>query len=357
MLPLDQSMAERNYYEILGVSRTASEDEIKKAYRKLARKYHPDVNKDDKEAEKKFKEASEAYAVLSDAKKRKEYDEFGSNPFARGAHTGRPGAGFPGGAPGGGAGPFGFDFDFSQFGGAAGGRRQSARGAGNFADIFSEMFGGGAAGPAPQRGADVEAEATLDFGDAIRGTTIELRASGQKECPTCHGMGNIGNKVCSTCRGTGVVPDLRTSKVKIPAGVRDGQKIRLRGKGSPGVHGGSAGDLLVHVKVRPHPFFERRGDDIHTEVPITVGEAVNGAEIDIPTIHGVTRARIPSGTQGGQTFRLSGKGVAGKAKSGDHYYKVQIAIPRTLDDEGRAAIDSIERAYGENPRAKLRTDL
>lgn len=339
-------MADRDYYEILGVSRTATEDEIKKAYRKLARKYHPDVNKDDKEAERKFKEASEAYAVLSDAKKRKEYDQFGRNPFAGGA-----GSGFPGGA-GAGAGPFGFEFDFSQFRG--GGARQG-RAAGGFSDIFSEFFTGGAS--VPQRGSDVEAETTIEFRDAIHGTTLQLSAPRQKECPTCGGTGNVSNRVCSTCRGSGVVADTAATKVKVPAGVRDGQKIRVRGQGSPGHGGGPAGDLFVTVRVRPHPFFERRGDDIHIEVPITIGEAINGAEISVPTIHGPTRAKIPAGTQGGQTFRISGKGIHRKEKNGDHYYKVQIVIPKSLSDDARAAAASLDAFYESDPRANLPAGL
>lgn len=342
-------MAEKDYYELLGVSRTASEDEIRKSYRKLARKYHPDVNKDDAEAERKFKDISEAYAVLSDRKKRAEYDQFGRNPFA-----GAPG----GGAPGGGAGGFGFDFDFSQFGAGAGagGRRSSARTSANFTDIFSDLFGGAQTMP-PQRGHDAEAEATISFGDAIRGTTLQLAAPRQKECATCGGTGNLNNRLCPTCRGTGVVAERQTTRVRVPAGVRDGQKIRITGQGSPGVQGGPAGDLYVTVRVRPHPFFERRGNDIHTEIPVTIGEALRGAEIDVPTIHGVTRARIPAGTQDGQTFRLSGKGVQVKGSAGDHYYKVRIAVPKKMDEEAQRAIEVLERLYEDNPRAKLNVEL
>lgn len=320
-------MAERDYYQILGVPRTATEDEIRKAYRKLARKYHPDVNRDDKESERKFKEASEAYAVLSDSKKRAEYDQFGRNPFGSGPG---PGAGSwgGGGAGAGGTGPFGFEFDFSQFGGAGRGKRGRATsaGPGGFSDVFSEFFNAGG-GAIPQRGSDIEAETTIEFRDAIRGTTLQMTAGSQ------------------------------SSRVKIPAGVRDGQKIRLRGQGAPGSGGGPAGDLIVVVHVRAHPFFERRGDDIHTEIPITIGEAVNGAEIEIPTIHGATRARIPAGTQGGQTFRLSGKGVHRKESKGDHYYKVQIVIPKNLDEAAKEAATALDRAYDGSPRAGIRADL
>lgn len=335
-------MADRNYYEILGVKKDASEDDIRKSYRKLARKYHPDVNANDKAAEKKFKEISEAYAVLSDKKKRAEYDQFGSNPFA-----GAGGAGAGAGFGRGGAGPFGFDP--SQFRGAGGAGR---RGSANFADIFSEFFAGGGQN-IPQKGADIEAEATIDFRDAILGTTLQLTAPRQKECSTCGGTGNLNNRVCPTCHGSGVIMERQGARVKVPAGVGDGQKIRLRGQGSPGSGGGPAGDLLVTVRVRPHKFFERKGDDIHIELPVTVGEALLGAEVDVPTIHGTTRARIPAGTQSGQTFRIKGKGVQRKESSGDHYYRVQIVVPKVLSDEARAAVETIEQAYEANPRASL----
>lgn len=336
-------MADRSYYEILGVSKTASEDEIRKAYRKLARKYHPDVNASDKEAEKKFKEISEAYAVLSDKKKRADYDQFGSNPFAGATGAGGFGAGA-------GANPFGgFDFSYTTGGGGR-------RGAPNFTDIFSEFFGGRGAN-IPQKGQDTEAETTIDFRDAIFGATLQLTVPRQKECATCGGTGNLNNRVCPTCQGSGVVLERQSTKVRIPAGVGDGQKIRLRGQGSAGTGGAPAGDLLLTVHVRPHRFFERRGDDIHVELPITLGEAILGAEVDVPTIHGTTRARIPAGTQSGQTFRLKGKGVHRKGATGDHYYRVQIIPPKNLSDEARAAVEEIEKSYDANPRESLDTSL
>ena len=342
-------MAEKDYYEVLGVKRNASEDEIRKAYRKLARKHHPDVNANDKEAEKKFKEISEAYAILSDKKKRSEYDQFGSNPF-RGGGGPHPGAGAGFGGAGGGFG----GFDFSQFtgGGGGGGAR---RGAANFSDIFSDFFAG--AQSMPQRGSDVEAEATIDFRDAILGTTLQLTTPRQKECATCKGSGNLNNRVCPTCQGSGVVMERQGARVKVPEGVGDGQKIRLRGQGSPGAGGGPSGDLFVTVRVRPHRFFERKGDDIHIELPVTLGEATIGAEIDVPTIHGVTRAKIPAGTQSGQAFRIKGKGVQRKDKAGDHYYRVQIVLPKSITDEGRAAIETLESLYDSSPRASLETAL
>jgi len=318
-------MAEKTYYEILGVPKTASEDDIKKAYRKLAKKHHPDVNKGNKDAENKFKELSEAYAVLSDKEKRDQYDRLGKeafggqNPFAGGQN---PFAGF----------------DFGQFTNArsrstrstGGGARRGSTG--GFTDIFSDLFGG-AMPDEPQRGTDVEAETTIDFRDAILGTTLELSMSR---------------------------PDgSRTSvKVKIPEGVADGQKLRLRGKGSPGMMGGPAGDLNLTIHVRPHSFFERRGDDIYIDLPVTVGEAIRGGEIEVPTIHGPVRARIPAGTQGGQTFRLTGKGVRKKSGgNGDHYYRVQITVPRDLPPEAIAAVEQIESQYKEKPRSSLKTAL
>jgi len=309
-------VAGKDYYDILGVSKTASDDDLKKAYRKLAKKYHPDVNKGNKDAENKFKEISEAYAVLADKEKREQYDRLGKEAFSGGA-----------------GGPFG-GFDFSDFmaGARAGGRRGATAGGRrttvDFSDIFSDLFGGGGAGgfeAQPQGGGDLESETTIDFRDAILGTTLDLRFS-----------------------------DGRTVKVKIPEGVSDGQRLRIRGKGQPGLGGGPTGDLNLLVHVRPHPFFERRGNDIHIELPVTIGEAIRGAEVEVPTLHGPVRARIPTGTQGGQTFRLSGKGVKTKNGAGDHYYKIQIAVPK---EAAASAIDEIEKQYGGDPRANLKTSL
>lgn len=345
-------MAERDFYEILGVKRDASDDDIKKAYRKLARKYHPDVNQSDKTAEAKFKEISEAYAVLSDKEKRKQYDMFGRAAFgAGGPHPGAGAGGFPGGNFGG----FNFDFDFGDFARQArsGGRRATSA---NFSDLFSDLFAGTAASGAeiPFRGHDVEAEATIDFRDAIFGTTIQLGIPRTTECTNCGGRGNVGGKVCAVCRGSGAASGYTNVRVKIPEGVRDGQRIRLKGKGAGGSGGAGAGDLLVTVRVKPHPFFERRGDDIHTEVPITLLEATKGAEIEVPTIHGPVRAKIPAGTQSGQVFRLTGKGVKKKQTSGDHFYKVQIVIPKDLP---KRVIEELEKHDQENPRLNLKTAL
>jgi DnaJ-class molecular chaperone len=307
-------MADRDYYDILGVKKNATDDEIKKAYRNLAKKFHPDKNKGNKDAENKFKEISEAYSVLSDEEKRSQYDRLGREAFS----------GFRGAQ--GGANPFsGFDFSqfTEQFGGGARGRRAGgarhggAGGSGGFTDIFSDLFGGAQGFEAPEQ--EIEAELTIDFRDAVLGATMELTVNGDR------------------------------IKVKIPEGVAEGQRIRVSRKGQPAIQ------ILVHVK--PHPFYERRGDDIHIDLPITVGEALRGGEVEVPTIRGPVRARIPAGTQGGQTFRISGKGVKRKGKDaghGDHYYKVQVMVPKSATND---AIDAIESAYTESPRANLRTAL
>jgi molecular chaperone DnaJ len=308
-------MAEKDYYDILGVKKSATDEELKKAYRNLAKKYHPDKNKGNKEAENKFKEISEAYAVLSDKEKRQQYDRLGREAFS---------GGNPFGAGG---------FDFQQFAeqfARAGGRGRAGRrpggGPAGFTDIFSDLFGGGGVEfeQGPERGGDMEAELTIDFRDAVLGATMDLRVN-------------------ST-----------SIKVKIPEGVADGQRIRLRGKGAPGMGGGAAGDLNVLIHVRSHPFYDRRGDDIYIDLPVTVGEAIRGAEVEVPTIHGPVRARIPPGTQAGQTFRISGKGVK---KKGDHYYRVQIAVPKSVPPDAMDAVETLERQYAENPRAGLKTAL
>jgi molecular chaperone DnaJ len=303
-------MAEKDYYELLGVKKTASEDEIKKAYRTLAKKFHPDKNKGNKEAETKFKEVSEAYAVLSDKEKREQYDRLGREAFG------------PGGAN-----PFA-GFDFSQFTGGGGGRGRKGGGRArtvDFTDIFGDLFGGGGGGggfggfggmenAAPPV---MQAELTIDFRDAILGTTMALTVNGDQ------------------------------IRVKIPEGIGNGQKIRVPRRDGPTI------EITVHV--RPHPLFERRGDDIHIELPITVGEAIRGAEIDVPTLHGNVRMRVPPGTQAGRTMRLTGKGVKKKnGTAGDQYNRIVVLVPNEAPSD---AVDAIEQAYRESPRANLRTTL
>lgn len=296
-------MAEKDYYEILGVKKNATEDELKKAYRNLAKKWHPDKHKGDKAAENKFKEISEAYAVLSDKEKREQYDRLGREAFG------------PGGAN-----PFA-GFDFSQFmGGGGRGRRSSTRRASSssfdFTDIFGDLFGGGGGGagfePEPQ---PMQAELTIDFRDAILGTTMALSVNGE------------------------------SIRVKIPEGIGDGKKIRVPRRDH---------SIEITVHVRPHPFFERRGDDIYIDLPITVGEAIRGAEVDVPTIQGTVRMRIPPATQSGRTMRLSGKGVKRKNATGDHYCRIQVQVPPSAPAD---AVAEIESAYAENPRANLRSAL
>ncbi|MFA6956286.1 MAG: DnaJ C-terminal domain-containing protein [Thermoanaerobaculia bacterium] len=341
-------MADRDYYEILGIKKGATDEEIKKAYRRLARKHHPDVNKGAKDSENRFKEISEAYAVLSDKEKREQYDRLGREAFN-----------FNSAGPGGG-GPFpGFDFDFSQFTGGGGRGKRGGAKVSDFRDIFGDLFGGAGRSAAPARGSDVEARTTLEFGDAVRGTTLQLSIQTQGECSNCRGLGNVKNQICPRCGGSGMAPSTQNVKVKLPEGVSDGQTVRLAGKGGAGQKGAPPGDLLIHVSVKPHPFFERRGNDIHIELPVTLGEAVHGGEIDVPTIHGPVRARIPAGTQSGQTFRLSGKGVKNNrgAGHGDHYYRVMIHIPGQLSEATKKKLDEIDTAYEENPRAKLKTGL
>jgi molecular chaperone DnaJ len=340
-------MAERDYYEILGIKKGATDEEIKKAYRRLARKHHPDVNKGDKGSENRFKEISEAYAVLSDKEKREQYDRFGREAFGFNG-GGQHGGGFPG-----------FEFDFSQFTGGGGRGRKGGAKVSDFRDIFGDLFGGAGRATGPARGSDVEARATLEFGDAVRGTTLQLSIQTQSECSNCRGLGNVKNQVCPRCAGTGMAPSTQSVKVKLPEGVSDGQTVRLSGKGGAGQRGAPAGDLLIHVSVKPHPFYERRGNDIHIELPVTLGEAVRGGEIEVATIHGPVRARIPAGTQSGQTFRISGKGVKNSrgAGHGDHYYRVMIHIPGQLSEAAKKHLDEFETAYEENPRAKLKTGL
>jgi molecular chaperone DnaJ len=297
-------MAEKDYYEILGVKKSATEAELKKAYRDLAKKFHPDKNKGNKDAENRFKEISEAYAVLSDADKRSQYDRLGREAFG------------PGGAN-----PFA-GFDFSEFvgGGAGRGRKTAGRrtstSSRDFTDIFGDLFGGGGRGgfePQPQT---VEAEITIEFRDAILGTTMGLQVNGE------------------------------SIKVKIPEGIAEGQKIRVARRGQPSLQ------LTVHV--RSHPFFDRRGDDIYIDLPITVGEAIRGAEADAPTIHGPVRMRIPAGTQGGRVMRLSGKGVKKKVGNGDQYCRILIFVPSEAPAE---ALEAIETSYRESPRANLKSSL
>ncbi|MBV9380577.1 MAG: molecular chaperone DnaJ [Streptosporangiaceae bacterium] len=375
---------EKDYYKTLGVAKTAKATEIKQAYRKLARKYHPDANKGNAEAEERFKEISEAYNVLSDEKRRKEYDEARSL-FGSGF---RVPTGTRGGGPNGGFG--GFDLG-DLFGGAG----EAGAGLG---DVLGGIFRGGRGGTAQnraRRGADVETETTLSFSDAIDGATVALRLTGEGPCPVCHGTGakagtvprvcpdcqgtgqqsrNLGNfafsEPCKTCRGRGLVVDdpcqscsgsgramsARTIQARIPAGVADGQRIKLKGKGAPGERGGPSGDLYVRVHVRPHPVFGRSGDNLTVAVPVTITELALGAEIKVPTHRGApVTVRIPPGTPNGRVFRVRGKGVRRKdGTSGDLLVTAEVTVPQDLTGKARSALEDLRAATaGEDPREAL----
>jgi molecular chaperone DnaJ len=400
----------KDYYGTLGVKKTATADEIRKAFRKLARKYHPDVNPGDKKAEEKFKEISEANDVLSDEKKRKIFDQVGfysdnidaatAEAYARGG--GSPGgAGFGGGASSGrGQGvPFDFDgFDFSGFQG--GGRPQADEGFGSsFRDVFTGMFNGGKrAARGPQPGTDVEYKVEIDFWTAIHGGVTRLEIQRQEQCPTCkgravtggamdcpecHGSGQVqqmggrmkfniqcprcggSGKVqnaCRTCDGAGVVSRREPLEFRIKAGTRDGQRIRLAGKGNAGTEGASSGDLYLIIAVGANKLFRRVGDDLHITVPVTVMEAALGAKIDVPTIDGVgsqpgqSQLKIPPGTQTGQKLRMREKGVQSATRDGvrgDQIVEVKIVVPKVQDERSKEILRELQKLNPEDPRAEM----
>jgi len=342
-------MAKRDYYEVLGVAKGAPDAEIKKAYRRLARKLHPDVNPGDKAAQKRFQEVQEAYEVLRDAEKRRAYDRFGhagpGGGFDPRAGQGGPGGGF-GGFGGGPGGPFG----------GGGGFEGVHFETGDLGDLFGNLFGGGRrAQTGPHPGEDLRGQIEVPFRDAVLGGTASLSLRREKACPTCHGTGRVGKQRCPTCHGEGVVAESERVRIKIPEGTEDGGTIRVPGKGGPGERGGSAGDLFVTVRVTPHPYFERQGNDIHASVPVTVKEAYAGAEIDVPTIHGPVRARIPPGTQGRQRLRLRGKGVRDPrtGTTGDHIYSIRVVVPKTQTPAGLDAATLLDGIYDGDVRADL----
>ena len=369
---------EKDYYRILGVSDTATQKDIKRAYRTLSRKYHPDANPNDAAAEERFKEVSAAYDVIGNPETRKEYDEV--------RRLGPVGAGF--GGPG-----------FGGAGGPAGGFR--AEDLGDLGDVLGGLFGrmrgpGGARGrgQGPHRGQDLETSLHLSFEDAAQGLTTTVHLTSEATCSTCHGTGarpgttpqvcpqcggrgvldeNQGffsfstpcpvcagrgytvDEPCPTCRGSGVEHRPREVKVRIPAGVEDGQRIRLRGRGGPGRNGGPAGDLYVTVRVAPHKLFGRRGRDLTLTVPVTFAEAALGADVAVPTLEGGTvKLRIPPGTRSGRTFRVRGRGVAARKGTGDLLVTVEVAVPQKLNAAQRKAVEAFAAASdGTSPRAHL----
>lgn len=386
-------MAKEDFYKLLGVSRDAKPEEIKKAYRKLARKHHPDVNPGDKAAEERFKKITEAHDVLSDPKKRKVYDRFGqysdnlADAAAQGAGGGRAGG-----------------FDFTGFDwGAAGGTGGTTGGGSSFRDIFADLFGGsgGAGGrverepprPQPTRGADIEMPLALSFEEAVTGMTTNISVARSEQCPRCNGAGDTGGApvTCPTCKGSGQIsraggrlkfaqecpdcggtgkrrppcpvcagrgtmPKTETVKVRIPAGVDTGSRVRVPGKGMGGRLGAPAGDLFIITNVGRHPHFERRGDNIHVRVPVTVPEAALGAKIEVPTVEGKAQLRIPPGTQSGQKFRLRERGIPSLRNPnarGDQFVEVQVTLPKVLSEETKEILRRYAQMNPENPRVTM----
>ena len=341
----------KDYYEVLGIKRGASEDQIKQAYRKLARKFHPDLNPGDKSAEEQFKGLQEAYDVLSDPENRKLYDQYGDNWRAVKSGAGAPPPGWEGAqrstrGAGPGAGGFDFgDFDFSDF--------RSAGGAGGF-DIFEEMFGGSGRGRGRRsgRGRDVEAELELSLEEAHRGVRRTIQMQVAETCPTCGGSGLKDGKPCETCGGAGQVLKPRTIEVNIPTGVRDGSTIRLAGQGGTGSNGSEPGDLYLHIRLRTHPVFSEKGDDLEVELPITPWEAVLGAKVAAPTIDGKVELTIPPGAKSGQRLRLRGQGLnKRKGGRGDEYVRLKIVVPKQVSAEERHLYEELKRISRFDPRS------
>ncbi|MBN2383202.1 molecular chaperone DnaJ [bacterium] len=379
-------MAQKDFYETLGVKKGASEAEIKKAYRRLARKYHPDVNPNNKAAEKRFKEISEAYNVLGDSEKRKKYDQFGHAMFG--------GEGFDPRTYTNAGGGFGFDFSNFDFSRATGDKR-------GFGDMFSDLFGrfrtketAGPGSSAKQPGQDLQYYMDISFKDAVFGvsTIVQVQrqvtcdqcggtgqAKGSKpvQCPECNGTGKIslgggflqipqvcgrcqgkGTLVldpCRKCHGSGVVNEVQKIQVKIPPGVDNGSKIRVAGKGQAGLNGGPPGDLYIITRVKAHPFFERKGHNIYCELPISMSEAALGTKIEIPTIDGISSLRIPPASDSGTVLRLKGKGLPllkGGGR-GDMFVKLKIVFPKIIDEDSKRMLRELEKKSHFSPRAEL----
>ncbi len=385
-------MAKKDYYKILGVKKDAKADEIKKSYRRLARKFHPDVNPGDKASEDKFKEVQEAYDVLSDDKKRKVFDRFGyyadnldaDSPFSSGAASGGPG---------------GFDFsgfDFSSTGG------QTTGGGSSFRDIFSDLFSGSGSArpsqpepppPIPKRGRDIEIPLGMSFEESFSGLTTNITVNRSEQCSRCQGAGDTGGPVvqcptckgtgqvmktggrlqfsqscpdcdgtgrrrqpCSLCHGKGVTPKTEQVKIRIPAGVDTGSRVRIPKKGHGGRLGAAPGDLFILTNVGKHPFLTRKGDNVYITLPITVSEAALGTKIEVPTVEGKAQLKIPSGTESGQKFRLRERGFPSLRNPnlrGDQFIEVKITLPRIISEETKEVLRQFEKLNPENPRRTM----
>lgn len=345
------AVATKDYYEVLGVTRGATVEQVKAAYRKLARKFHPDLNPGDRVAEERFKELQEAYDVLSDAEKRKLYDQYGDDWRAVQQGGGPPPPGREGFRAGGGPQAGGFDFGGFDFGGFR-------PGTGGVDDIFEELFGRAGGGRVRRggRGQDVEAELELSLEEAHRGGRRTLQMQVAEACPACRGAGVAGgDQVCQACRGAGQLSRPKTIEVNIPAGVRDGSTVRLAGQGGAGAHGAQAGDLYLHISLRRHPVFTARGDDLEVEVPLAPWEAVLGTKIEVPTIEGQVEMTVPAGTQAGQRLRLRGLGLnKRRGGRGDVYVRLKVVVPRKVTDEERRLYEELRRISRFAPRAEAR---
>ncbi|MFN7987697.1 MAG: J domain-containing protein [Thermoanaerobaculia bacterium] len=332
-------MAMKDPYEVLGVPRTAGDAEIKKAYRRLARKFHPDVNPGDSGAHKRFQEIAAAYEVLKDPKRKERYDRFGdtgeppepaAGPFRSGPFPQGP---YP-------QGPFGK--------GTTGGG--GFRWSGDISDLFSDLFTGGGSGIGVGEDEDAAAAITIPFRDAVLGGTVSFSARIPRRCSRCRGTGRAAKSACPACHGSGSLVETESLTVRIPGGVDSGARIRVPGKGRT-----ENGDLYLSITVEPHPYFGREGDDIVAEVPVSVPEAYLGAEIEVPTVRGPVRARIPAGTVSGQRFRLKGRGIENlrTGTTGDHYYRVRVVVPTVQSEDGRRAIEALRPLYARDLRADL----
>ena len=396
------SATQKDYYATLGVSRTAKPEEIRKAYRHLARKHHPDVNPGNKSAEEKFKQVSEAYEILSDEKKRKIYDQYGFYS------DNLPPGGYRPGPSGGSAGPSyspppgvdfsGFDFsNMEDIGGEA--ERRGGGFGGGFRDIFSQIFSRGereAASEEPEKGSDIEYRMHLGFWDAVRGAQVRITVAREEACGNCHGTGTtpgpsvtcatcggtgkttrqVGamrfamtcpqcggsgkqRRPCPKCHGSGAINTPETLNVRIPPGVDTGSRVRVPGKGNAGFQGGPPGDLFIVADVEPHPVFERKGDHFYVKLPVTITEAALGAKVEVPTIDGPSTIKIPPGTQSGQKLRLRGKGPPSLRDSsgelrGDEFVEVQVMVPRVADERTKEILRELARLNPDDPRKDLK---